>query len=104
MPVESFEVGAPPADVRFEQPEGPFVVGGDVDTVQKSTGLHEHNPGGEDVTVDWHDQTPSGQFEQPGPEVVELDGWKKPSGDAQTKVVDPPADVEKSGTTGVEVK
>lgn len=115
MPVKSYNVGQPPANVQFEQPQGPFVVGDPDADLSKSTGLHERNPGDEVVDTDMHDQTPTGAFEQPGPEVVELEGWKQSAGQGdddesvdegsvQTKVVAPPAASVPESTSGTETK
>ena len=49
MPIESKEVGAPPATIRFEQPDGPFEV--EADHSQKSTGFHEFETGNDEVTA-----------------------------------------------------
>lgn len=100
MPVESYDLAEPPADIRFEQPESPIVVGSDnTDDAHKSTGFHEVEVGDEEVTADWHDQSNvTVQFEQPGPEVVQLEGFRKP----QSKTVAPAPKPQPSQTSGAQ--
>lgn len=79
MPIESHEVGSPPATIRFESPKGPVVVGDPDADPTKSTGLHEHNPGDETVEAGWHGQESTGLHEHnPGEETVALEGWDQP--------------------------
>lgn len=77
MPVKVTRVKQAPAEIRFEQPEGPEVVGSDK-PVLESTGFHEKNPGNDVVEATWHAPDQTGMpvpFEQPGPQVVQLEGW-----------------------------
>jgi hypothetical protein len=110
MPVESKEVGSAPATIRFEQPEGPFEV--TAEHGQESTGFHEVETGNEEVSVDWHDQTPSGLVEQGSGETVRLEGFGNDGDDvkaapkkaAQKKVVSSPKRGSAGGTDGAETK
>jgi hypothetical protein len=115
MPIDINQTGQPPATIRFTQPEGPFVVGTDHRPTE-STGFLEHNPGDETIGVDHIEagaHLADVQFEQPGPEVVHLEGFGPEDDDdvsssgkhaAQTKVVTPPADDNLISTEGAETK
>lgn len=108
MPVESYDVGDAPANVTVEQDNGPFTV--ERDMSRESTAVHEVEVGNDVVTADWHDQTPSGAFEQGAGESVSLDWLARPEpGDgekkkAQTKVVSAPESDKPSATDGAETK
>lgn len=103
MPVENNGLVTIPPNITVEQPESPFTVERDMST--ESTGVLEVEVGNDVASsADVHDQTPTGAFPQGEGETVELDIYKRPKADVQTKVVTPPAKDEASTTDGAETK